>query len=125
MRSTPRREACSWLAILFAFPLGTAVGDLVAAQFGLRYLATGVLFAMIIMSVGAGYALPGLDAILGFWIVYIVTRPPGASFGDLLSQPHDYGGMGLGTVATSLLFLTVITLVVAAMTLRRNRRTVA
>ena len=116
---TARREAFYWLATLSTFALGTAVGDLVAEQFGLGYLPTGVLCAMIIASVSAGYFLLGLDAILGFWIVYIVIRPLGASFGDLLSQPRVYGGMGLGSVATSLLFLTAIMLVVAAMTVRR------
>jgi uncharacterized membrane-anchored protein len=113
---TTRREAYYWLAILFTFALGTAAGDLVAEHFGLGYLATGVLFGMIITSLGLGYAFLGLDAILGFWLAYIFTRPLGASFGDLLSQPPEYGGMGLGTVITSALFLGTIIAIVAFMT---------
>lgn len=120
-----RREAFYWLAILFTFALGTAAGDLVAEQFGLGYLATGILFGMIIAALALGYFLLGLDAILGFWLAYIFTRPLGASFGDLLSQPKDYGGMGFGTIITSALFLTTIAGIVAVMTLRGSRQDIA
>lgn len=117
---TGRREGFYWLAILFTFALGTAAGDLVAEQFGLGYLSTGILFAAIIVSLSIGYFLLGLDAILAFWLVYIFTRPLGASFGDLLSQPADYGGLGFGTIATSLVFLGVIVAVIAWMTVSRE-----
>jgi uncharacterized membrane-anchored protein len=115
------REAWYWLAILFTFALGTAAGDLVAEKFGLGYLATGILFGLIIVSLAIGYVFLGLDAILGFWLAYIFTRPLGASFGDLLSQPADYGGMGFGTIITSALFLAAIALIVAYMTIRIPR----
>jgi len=119
---TPRREAFYWLAILFTFALGTATGDLVAEQFALGYLATGILFGSVILSLSAGYFFIGLNGILAFWLVYILTRPLGASFGDLLSQPLDYGGMGFGTISTSLMFLAVIVATVAGMTaLGRSR----
>ncbi len=117
---TTRREAFYWLAILFTFALGTAAGDLVAEHFGLGYLATGILFGMIIASLAVGFFFLGLDAILGFWLAYIFTRPLGASFGDLLSQPVEYGGMGLGTIITSALFLTTIVGIVAYMGMQRN-----
>ncbi len=117
---TGRREAWYWLAILFTFALGTAAGDLVAERFGLGYLATGVLFGMIIASLAVGYFFLGLDPILGFWLAYIFTRPLGASFGDLMSQPAQYGGMGLGTVITSALFLGAIILIVAYMSLSHD-----
>ena len=113
---TTRRETFYWLAILFSFALGTAAGDLVAEQFALGYLATGILFGMIIGSLAVGYFFLGLNSILGFWLVYILTRPLGASFGDLLSQPRQYGGLGLGTVITSFVFLGAIIAIVAYMT---------
>lgn len=112
---TTRREAFYWLAILFTFALGTAAGDLVAEQFGLGYFSTGILFGLIILSLSIGYFLLGLDPILAFWLVYIFTRPLGASFGDFLSQPHEYGGLGLGTIITSVIFLGVIGAIVAYM----------
>ena len=117
---TTRRESFYWLAILFTFALGTAAGDLVAEKFALGYLATGILFGMIIVSLTIGYFFLRLDPILGFWLVYILTRPLGASFGDLLSQPHQYGGLGLGTIITSALFLGAIVLIVIVMTLRHE-----
>lgn len=113
---TRRREAFYWLAILFTFALGTAAGDLVAEQFALGYLATGILFSMIIASLTIGYFFLGLDSVLGFWLVYILTRPLGASFGDLLSQPPQYGGVGLGTIVTSFVFLGMIIALVVYMT---------
>jgi uncharacterized membrane-anchored protein len=117
---TTRREGFYWLAILFTFALGTAAGDLVAEQFALGYLATGILFGMIIGSLSIGYFFLGLNPILGFWLVYILTRPLGASFGDLLSQPVRYGGVGLGTIVTSFVFLGVIVLIVIYMTITRR-----
>ena len=117
---TTRREAYYWLAILFTFALGTAAGDLVAEQFGLGYLATGVLFGMIIASLTVGYFFFKLDPILGFWLAYIFTRPLGASFGDLLSQQAEYGGMGLGTIITSAMFLGAIIVIVAHMSVTRD-----
>jgi uncharacterized membrane-anchored protein len=113
---TTRRESFYWLAILFTFALGTAAGDLVSEKFGLGYLSAGVLFGMIIASLSLGYFFLKLDAILGFWLAYILTRPLGASFGDLLSQPKDYGGFGFGTINTSLGFLAGIVLIVIYMT---------
>ena len=112
---TNRREAFYWLAILFTFALGTAAGDLVAEQLALGYLSTGILFGMIIASLAFGYFFLELDPILGFWLAYIFTRPLGASFGDLLSQPAEYGGLGFGTIITSLLFLAAIVAIVIYM----------
>ena len=117
---TTRREAWYWLAILFTFALGTAAGDLVAEHFGLGYLSTGILFGLIIASLSFGYFFLGLDPILGFWLAYIFTRPLGASFGDLLSQPAEYGGMGLGTIITSALFLAAIFGIVAYMSITHD-----
>jgi len=117
---TNRREAFYWLAILFTFALGTAAGDLVSEQFGLGYFNTGILFGMIIGSLTFGYFFLGLDPILGFWLAYIFTRPLGASLGDFLSQPHEYGGLNLGTTLTSMIFLGLIALTVVYMTLSHD-----
>lgn len=113
---TTRREVFYWLAILFTFALGTAAGDLVAEQFHLGYLATGLLFANVIAAIAFAYFVLHVDAILSFWLAYIFTRPLGASFGDLLAQPREYGGLGFGTAITSLIFLAAILAVVSYMT---------
>ncbi|KAA3447015.1 hypothetical protein C7I87_29340 [Mesorhizobium sp. SARCC-RB16n] len=117
---TTRREIFYWLAILFTFSLGTAAGDLVAERFDLGYLTTGLLFGGVIGLIALAYYLINLDGILAFWLAYILTRPLGASFGDLLSQPVEYGGLGFGTTFTSLAFLGCIVALVLYMTLRKN-----
>ncbi|MGE7632330.1 hypothetical protein ACQKMZ_08305 [Bacillus paramycoides] len=105
---TTKREAFYWLAILFTFALGTAAGDLVAESLNLGYWISALIFAALIGAVTVAYYRFKLNAVLAFWIAYILTRPFGASFGDYLSQPHDAGGLGLGTVGTSVIFLTTI-----------------
>ena len=115
---TFRREAFYWLAILFTFALGTAVGDLISEAFGVGFAGTGVLFGLIIASLALGYFALGLDGMWAFWLCYIFTRPLGASLGDFLAQPAEFGGLGLGTGITSFVFLAVIGGTVALMTSR-------
>jgi uncharacterized membrane-anchored protein len=105
---TTRREAFYWLAILFTFALGTAAGDLVAEKFGLGYLVSIGIFAGLIALVGAARSWVKLNGIFAFWVAYILTRPLGATIGDYLSQPKKDGGLGLGTVITSAIFLVAI-----------------
>jgi len=113
---TTRRESFYWLAILFTFALGTSAGDLLAESFDLGYLTTGALFGAIIAVIAFAYYELDLDGIAAFWLAYILTRPLGASFGDLLSQPIEYGGLGFGTVYTSLIFLGCIVAIVVYLT---------
>ncbi len=105
---TTRREAFYWLAILFTFALGTAAGDLVEESLNVGYFLSAILFAGLIAVTYVAYRYFKLNAVLAFWIAYIVTRPLGASIGDYLSQAPADGGLGLGTVGTSALFLVVI-----------------
>jgi len=112
---TTRREVFYWIAILFTFALGTSAGDWVAEGIGLGYVQTGLIFAAIIGVISIAYFLGLLNSLLAFWLAYIFTRPVGASFGDLLSQPHEYGGLGFGTIGTSLMFLCAIATVVLYM----------
>ena len=113
---TDRRETLYWLAILFTFALGTAAGDLIAETMSLGYLTTALLFLGVIGAIALSHYRLGMNGILAFWLAYIFTRPLGASFGDLLSQPTDYGGLGFGTIYTSLLFLGAIVVIVIYMT---------
>ncbi|MBB3932427.1 putative membrane-anchored protein [Kaistia hirudinis] len=121
---TTRREIFYWLAILFTFSLGTSAGDLVAETFGLGYFATGIGFGLVIVAIALAYYVFRVNGIVCFWLAYILTRPLGASFGDLLSQPVEYGGLGFGTIVTSLMFLVAIALIVAYMTFMNRERSV-
>ncbi|WP_262698499.1 MULTISPECIES: COG4705 family protein [Streptomyces] len=105
---TTGRETFYWLAVLFTFALGTAAGDLVSERMSLGYWLSALLFALAIAAVAVAHFSLGLDAVWSFWIAYILTRPLGASLGDYLAQPTGDGGLGLGTVVTSALFLAVI-----------------
>lgn len=116
---TTKREVFYWLAILFTFALGTATGDLMAEKLGLGYLTTGLIVLGIIAAVGIAWRL-GLDAVLAFWIAYILTRPLGASVGDYLSQTQANGGLGLGATITSAVFLLAILAVVIFLALTRK-----
>ncbi|WP_248959328.1 COG4705 family protein [Sphaerisporangium perillae] len=105
---TTRREAFYWAAILFTFALGTAAGDLIAESLDLGYALSLLAFAVLIAVVTVGRFGLKINAVLAFWIAYILTRPLGASLGDYLSQPSDEGGLGFGTIVTSALFLAAI-----------------
>jgi uncharacterized membrane-anchored protein len=120
---TTRREACYWLAILFTFALGTAAGDLAAEQLGLAYGTSAVIFAALIALVALARFGFKLNAVLAFWIAYVLTRPLGASLGDLTSQPVDEGGLGFGATATSLLFLIIIVGLVGYLTITKTDET--
>jgi len=120
---TTKREAFYWLAILFTFALGTASGDLIAEKFTLGYLLSGLLFFGSIALVTLAHYKLKLNAVLAFWIAYILTRPLGASIGDYLSQVKDDGGLGLGTTTTSIIFLVAILGMVVYLTLSKKDET--
>ncbi|PMB76838.1 MAG: hypothetical protein C0177_05060 [Fervidicoccus fontis] len=84
---TPRREAFYWLAILFTFSLGTAAGDLIAETLKLGYFPSAVMFGSLIAIITLLYYKFNLNSVLAFWLAYILTRPLGATIGDLMSQP--------------------------------------
>jgi uncharacterized membrane-anchored protein len=110
---TSRREAFYWLAILFTFALGTSAGDLFAEKLELGFLPSAAIFAGAIAAIAIAHFRFKLNAILAFWLAYILTRPLGASIGDWLSQPVEETGLGLGTILTSVIFLvTILALVV-------------
>ena len=117
---TVRREAFYWLAVLFTFALGTAAGDLVAEGLDIGYWKSALMFAALIALVTVAHFAARFDTIATFWIAYVLTRPLGASIGDYLSQDPDVGGLGLGTVTTSLIFLAAIVGVVIYLTVSRK-----
>ncbi len=98
---TRRRELFYWATVLATFALGTAVGDLTATTFGLGYLASGVMFAVLIALPALGHARLGLGAIPAFWCAYVLTRPLGASFADWMAVSHQRGGLNLGLGPTT------------------------
>ncbi|NBF02856.1 hypothetical protein GV819_11210 [Pseudomonas sp. Fl5BN2] len=108
---TPRRELFYWATVLCTFALGTAAGDLATEALGLGFTLGAGIFAVLIAVTLAIWRLGG-NAVLTFWVAYILTRPFGAALGDLLTQAKTYGGLGLGATWTSAIFLCVILLLV-------------
>lgn len=109
---TRNRELFYWSAILCTFALGTAAGDLATEALGLGFTWGAVAFGTVIGLTYAAWRM-GANAVLAFWIAYILTRPFGAALGDLLTQAKTYGGLGMGAMWTSALFLSVIVMLVA------------
>jgi uncharacterized membrane-anchored protein len=114
-----RRELFYWAAILCTFALGTASGDLATEALGLGFKWGAVAFGALIAITFVAWCL-GANAVLTFWIGYILTRPFGAALGDLLTQDKTYGGLGLGAMWTSVIFLTVIVVLVAVAQVGQN-----
>ncbi|HWZ47435.1 MAG TPA: hypothetical protein VNX00_04355 [Herbaspirillum sp.] len=106
-----RREWFYWTAILCTFALGTAAGDLATEALGLGFQWGVVAFGALIALTMLAFHL-GANSVLTFWTAYILTRPLGASLGDLLSQSPEYDGLGMGAMHTSILFLSIITVLV-------------
>jgi uncharacterized membrane-anchored protein len=117
---TTRHELFYWAAILLTFALGTAAGDLATEVLGLGFQLGVLSFGLLIAFIAVFYSL-GFNPVFTFWVAYILTRPLGASLGDLLSQSRHYDGVGLGTIHTSLAFLTVIIALVAWVTFEGDR----
>ena len=109
---TRRRALFYWAAILCTFALGTAAGDLATEALGLGFQLGIVAFGALIALAAVAYWL-GANKVLAFWLAYILTRPLGAALGDFLSQSQSYGGLGLGAMLTSVVFLAVIVVLVA------------
>jgi uncharacterized membrane-anchored protein len=110
---TTKREGFYWATILFTFALGTSAGDLISEKLELGYLPTVGIFAGAIALIAFCHFALRMNAILSFWLAYIMTRPLGASIGDYLASPTEETGLGLGTTWTSIIFLsTILALVV-------------
>ena len=119
---TRSREGWYWLTILVTFSLGTALGDWTVELTGWTP-GTSVLLPLSLIAATLVAWKAGANAVLTFWIAYILTRPLGANIGDYLASDKNEGGLGLGTLWPSLAFLTAILLVVAYLSITKVDRT--
>jgi len=117
---TPAREGFYWLAILFTFALGTAVGDYLAETLGFGYGLSVVIYGLAVLVVALAWRAKLLGEVTAFWIAYVLTRPLGASVGDFLSQAPADGGLGWGPEATSYVFLGAIVSTVAYLSITKR-----
>jgi uncharacterized membrane-anchored protein len=119
--NTAKREIFYWAAVLMTFALGTSTGDLLGETSGLGYGISALVFGFSIAIITLAYYYLRLNSVLAFWIAFILTRPLGASIGDLLSQPTSAGGLGWGTVGTSMLFLSIILSLIIYLSLKQKK----
>jgi uncharacterized membrane-anchored protein len=108
---TRRRECYYWAVVFATFALGTALGDFTASVLGLGYLASGIMFVLIILIPAVAWWRFGLNAVAAFWFAYVVTRPLGASFADYIGRPQSLSGLGFGSGRIAV----IVTLAVACL----------
>jgi uncharacterized membrane-anchored protein len=117
--TTQRREAFYWAVVFSTFALGTALGDFTATSLNLGYLASGILFGVVILLPALAWWQLGLNSIAAFWASYVVTRPLGASFADYISKAHDISGINFGDGPTAIVFAAAVLLLVAYLAIAR------
>ena len=118
--TTTRRELFYWATVFATFALGTALGDLVATPLHLGYLASGILFFVVILIPAAAWSWFRLNAVVAFWFAYVVTRPLGASFADYFSKPHSISGANFGDGPVALITTIIVAILVGYLAVARN-----
>ena len=118
--TTTRRECYYWATVFATFALGTALGDFTATSLGLGYLASVFLFAVVIAIPAVCWWKFRMNAILAFWIAYVVTRPLGASVADYLSKPPSTSGAGFGDGRIAVIMTIAVAIGVCYLTLTRS-----
>ena len=116
-----RTETFYWIAILVSNTLGTALGDYLADDSGLGFLGGASLIGSTIAAIAILYRFTNVNRILLFWFAFILTRPFGATLGDLLTKSHEKGGLGFGTIVSSAILFTILILVLLS-SMRSHRR---
>ena len=108
-RITNRKaESFYWAAILFSNTLGTALGDCLADTSGLGYEGGALVFAGALALIAAAYFFTNISHTILFWTAFILTRPLGATVGDLVTKSHAKGGLALSTITSSAIIAAVM-----------------
>ena len=118
---TKKAELFYWTAILFSNTLGTALGDFLADSSGLGFLGGAILIAGLLGVVVLAYYLTQINRVVLFWIAFVLTRPFGATFGDVLTKPIERGGLNLGTIGSSIVLASILVVFVAWSTIQEKR----
>ena len=105
---TTRAELFYWITILFSNTLGTALGDFLADSSGLGFLGGASLISCLLGLIVLAHYFTRINGVLLFWLAFVLTRPFGATFGDLLTKPVAKGGLGFGTIGSSLVLAMML-----------------
>jgi uncharacterized membrane-anchored protein len=118
---TTKAELFYWVAILFSNTLGTALGDFLADNSGLGFLGGAALIGGLIGLVVIAKYFTKLNTVMLFWIAFVLTRPFGATFGDLLTKPIEKGGLNFGTIGSSLFLASLLVIFVIYTSITEKR----
>ena len=118
---TRKAELFYWIAILFSNTLGTALGDFLADSSGLGFLGGAILIGALIGLVVLAYFFTRISHVVLFWIAFVLTRPFGATFGDVLTKPLDRGGLNLGTIGSSAVLAAILVVLIIYTTMKHNQ----
>ena len=119
---TRRAEILYWTAILFSNTLGTALGDFLADDSGLGFAGGALLIGGLLVAVALGNYFTKFSKVAWFWLAFVLTRPFGATLGDVLTKPADKGGLNFGTVGSSAV-LMVILIILVGFAMKRQPKT--
>jgi len=117
---TQRREVFYWAVVFATFAEGTALGDWTAVSLHLGYLASGIMFFLIILIPAVGWWRFGLNSVVAFWFAYVITRPLGASFADYFGKPHSLSGAGYGEGTVALITTLIVAVLVGYLAVTRR-----
>ncbi len=113
-------ESFYWAAILVSNTLGTALGDFLADSSGLGFAGGALLIASLIVLIVLAYFFTSISRTMLFWIAFVLTRPLGATVGDLLTKPLEKGGLGFGTIGSSAVLLAVLIVSIVIVSSRKK-----
>ena len=117
---TQRREVFYWAVVFATFAEGTALGDWTAVSLHLGYLASGIMFFVIILIPAVAWWRFGLNSVVAFWFAYVITRPLGASFADYFSKPHSLSGANYGDATVALITTLIVAVLVGYLAVTRR-----
>ncbi len=118
---TFRGELFYWMAILFSNTLGTALGDFLADNSGLGFGGGAILIGSLLTLVVIAHYFTKISSVILFWIAFVLTRPFGATFGDLLTKVPEKGGLGFGTKGSSLILFIILAVLIIYTSIRQNQ----
>ncbi|MEH2058378.1 MAG: hypothetical protein V7K97_19935 [Nostoc sp.] len=122
---TLKVELLYWTAILFSNTLGTALGDFLADSSGLGFAGGALLIAGLLALVLAAHYYTKISQVMLFWIAFVLTRPFGATLGDILTKPHAKGGLDFGTIGSSIVLVSILGVCILFTTLKHKKLAVA
>ena len=118
---TLKGEVFYWTAILFSNTLGTALGDFLADSSGLGFAGSNILISSVLVLIVLAHYFTKISRVVLFWIAFVLTRPFGATFGDVLTKSPEAGGLGYGTKGSSLILFSILVVLIVYESIKKNR----